>query len=310
MLARSAEPRLAAGTDPDRRRRPSAPRLGYDAAVTAAESGLCANCGAGLAGRFCHRCGQEAVELRVPLRRLLADALGDLLAFDSRIARTAWPLVARPGLLTAEWCRGRRVAFVPPLRLYVFVAALFFLVMAVTDASVLTVSTRDAEGAAAGGAEAAARGAPPPDLARVALERLAAAWERDQEGLQDLAIDRMGRLSLLLAPLSALVVAMLYRRRRYLVEHVVFTLHFHAFAFLLLTLVLLLPEGGPRESASPVAVAVLAVYLFLALRRVYGGRAWATALRTAAFGALYLLVVFLPTLFLTLAWVVWSAGAS
>lgn len=280
--------------------------------MTAAESGACANCGAGLAGRFCHRCGQEAVERRVPLRRLLADALGDLLAFDSRIARTAWPLVARPGLLTAEWCRGRRIAFVPPLRLYVFVAALFFLVMALTDASVLTVSTRGAEGAAAGGGEsAAARGAPPPDASRVALERLGAAWERDPARLQDLAIDRLGRLSLLLAPLSALVVAMLYRRRRrYLVEHVVFTLHFHAFAFLLLTLVLLFPEGGPRESASPVAVAVLAVYLFFALRRVYGGRAWATALRTAAFGALYLLVVFLPTLFLTLAWVVWSAGAS
>lgn len=271
---------------------------------------LCANCGSALSGRFCHRCGQEAVERRLPLGRLLAEALGDLFAFDSRIARTLWPLVARPGLLTAEWCRGRRVPFVPPLRLYVFVAALFFLVMALTDASVLTVSTAGGEGAAPGGAEAAAAGRPAAGPRDVALERLAAAWERDPARLQDLAIDRMGRLSLLLAPLSALLVALLYRRRRrFLVEHVVFTLHLHAFAFLLLTLVLLLPEDRLREAASPFAAGVLAVYLFLALRRAYGGRAWATALRTAALGVLYLLLVFLPTLFVTLAWVVWSTGS-
>ena len=40
-----------------------------------------------LQGRFCHRCGQEAVDHRVPFRVLVADALGDLLAF-------VWTLVA------------------------------------------------------------------------------------------------------------------------------------------------------------------------------------------------------------------------
>lgn len=47
----------------------------------------------------------------MPLRTLIADALGNLLAFDSRILRTLRPLFLRPGFLTAESCRGRRVRF-------------------------------------------------------------------------------------------------------------------------------------------------------------------------------------------------------
>ena len=47
----------------------------------------CLSCDAELQGRFCHRCGQEAVDHRVPFRVLVADALGDLLAF-------VWTLVA------------------------------------------------------------------------------------------------------------------------------------------------------------------------------------------------------------------------
>lgn len=35
----------------------------------------CLNCGRALRGRYCHECGQEAVEVRVPLRTLLPSLL-------------------------------------------------------------------------------------------------------------------------------------------------------------------------------------------------------------------------------------------
>lgn len=283
--------------------------------VSSPEGAACANCGAALVGRFCHRCGQEAVERRMPLRRLAAEALGDLFAFDSRLTRTLRPLLLRPGWLTVEWCRGRRASYVPPLRLYVFVAALFFLAMAATDVALLTVTAN--EGGVSLTAEEvrarrAAEEAASPDAAaerRSFDDALTAAWERDPDGFQDAILDRLGRLSLLLAPVSALLLGLLYLgRRRYVVEHLVFTLHLHAFAFLLLSLVLVAPrQGGLGLAVRLAAIALLLVYLAVALRRVYGGRWWVAALRAAAFAFLYVLVVVLPTLFLAVAWAAWTA---
>jgi hypothetical protein len=283
--------------------------------VSSQPGAACANWGAALVGRFCHRCGQEAVERRMPLRRLVAEALGDLFAFDSRLTRTLRPLLLRPGWLTVEWCRGRRAAYVPPLRLYVFVAALFFLAMAATDVALVQVTA--SEGGVPLTAEEvrsrrAAEAAASPAVAgqrRGFEDALTAAWERDPDAFQDTILDRLGRLSLLLAPVSALLVGLLYLgRRRYLVEHLVFTLHLHAFAFLVLSLVLAAPrQGGLGLAVRLAAIAILLVYLLVALRRVYGGRWWIAALRAAAFACLYLLLVVLPTLFLSVVWAAWTA---
>lgn len=290
------------------------------------ERATCANCGAALAGPFCHRCGQEAAERRVPLRTLVRDALGDLMAFDSRILRTLGPLLVRPGFLTREWSEGRRVPYVPPLRLYVFVAALFFLLLAATDVSLVEVSesggvkraqvstdlghvtlTAEEDTAAAPAAAEAGR---PPALLDDFGERLEAAFARDPEGLQDDLLDRLGRVSLLLAPVLGLLLALLYRgRRRYLVEHVVFALHLHAFVFLLVGLelvVLLNATGAAARAVRLLTLAVVVAYLFAALRRVYGGRWWVTGLRTALLLVLYMLVIFLPTLGIALLWTVYA----
>lgn len=289
------------------------------------ERATCANCGAALAGPFCHRCGQEAAERRVPLLALVRDALGDLVAFDSRILRTLGPLLVRPGFLTREWSEGRRVPYVPPLRLYVFIAALLFLLMAATDVSLVEVSesggvqraqvstdvghvtlTAAEDTAAAPAAEAAGRPALLDDFG----ERLEAAFARDPKGLQDDLLDRLGRVSLLLAPVLGLLLALLYRgRRRYLVEHVVFALHLHAFVFLFVGLelvVLLNTAGAAARAVRLLTVAVVVAYLFAALRRVYGGRWWVTGLRTALLLVLYMLVIFLPTLAIALLWTVYA----
>jgi hypothetical protein len=68
-------------------------------------------------------------------------------------------------------------------------------------------------------------------------------------------------------PLFAAILKLLYlRRKRFYVEHFVFALHTHAFAFLTGTAVLLLD----RDELGIAVLAWVAVYLFLALKRVYG----------------------------------------
>lgn len=109
---------------------------------------ICSNCHHAVAGRFCTECGQEDRTYLLSLRELLMDFFGDLVNFDSRFFKTTVPLLFRPGFLTAEYIRGRRQVYFPPVRLYIFISIVFFFVASVlTDASVDETVARNAIGA-------------------------------------------------------------------------------------------------------------------------------------------------------------------
>ncbi len=66
----------------------------------------------------------------VPPRPLLSDLLTELASWDSRVGRTVVARVARPGFLTKEYTAGRRVRYLSPLKMYLTVSVLFFLLLA------------------------------------------------------------------------------------------------------------------------------------------------------------------------------------
>lgn len=79
------------------------------------EAESCENCGAPLYGRYCARCGQDAVAPVAPVRQALARGLSDLLALDLRFPRTIRALFV-PGRLPSFYLEGHRIPFVPPFR--------------------------------------------------------------------------------------------------------------------------------------------------------------------------------------------------
>ena len=91
---------------------------------------VCGNCLEPVAGRFCANCGQEDRPVMLSLGELLYDFIGDLFNFDSRLFRTLRPLLFRPGWLTAEFMRGRRQQYLPPVRMYIFISIVFFFLAA------------------------------------------------------------------------------------------------------------------------------------------------------------------------------------
>jgi hypothetical protein len=96
----------------------------------------CHNCETPLAGPFCHACGQLDQPLDLPAREIARGALGDVFAWDGRFWGTVRLLLARPGFLSAEWADGRRVRYIPPLRLYVIATVLFVVTDAVNGLAV------------------------------------------------------------------------------------------------------------------------------------------------------------------------------
>ncbi len=107
----------------------------------------CLNCGEVLTGQHCSHCGQRAKVRVLSLWGLLKDLFGDLFELDSRVWRTLRPLAFRPGLLTADYLRGRRTHYTPPFRMYLVLSVVFFLLASIgTDAGEGVAFTVDESG--------------------------------------------------------------------------------------------------------------------------------------------------------------------
>lgn len=87
----------------------------------------CQNCHSEVTGSFCSQCGQSVESTLRYFWSVILHLLDDIFSFDSRASRTLAPLILKPGFLTNEYIAGRRVHYVPPLRLYLFVSIVFFL---------------------------------------------------------------------------------------------------------------------------------------------------------------------------------------
>ena len=94
--------------------------------IPAAE--MCRNCGHENVEAFCAHCGQESSLHILPIGEAISDVVGEFISFDSRLYVTLKPLLTRPGFLTCEYLRGKRAAFIAPLRLYLMMSAVHFLV--------------------------------------------------------------------------------------------------------------------------------------------------------------------------------------
>lgn len=92
----------------------------------------CQNCGTPLLGPHCYRCGQPVTGLVRHFGSIVGDFLDSVLNLDTRIFRTLWPLLARPGYLSREYFAGRRVRYVSPVRLFVFLSIVTFFVAQLT----------------------------------------------------------------------------------------------------------------------------------------------------------------------------------
>jgi hypothetical protein len=112
----------------------------------ASTRGSCGNCGTPLLGEYCYACGQPVRGLVRHFGSIMGDFADTVLNWDSRLPRTLWPLLVRPGFLTGEYFAGRRVRYVSPVRLFVTLAIVTFffaqLMLSFGD-NVINFDTRD-----------------------------------------------------------------------------------------------------------------------------------------------------------------------
>ena len=245
---------------------------------------------------------------------MLREAAGRYVALDGRMWRTLIGLLFRPGFLTREYFSGRRRRYIRPARLFLVLSiALFALLRFMGDPATLVRGDE----AIRGDPEQIAREAEEakiekgfsigPDL-RLRLNVDAGSWldplrrridqfnQLSRAGRGEQIIGGMLRYgpyaAFVLLPLFALLLKLLYldRGRRYPLRprryaaHLVFGAHNHAFLFLVVALMALLPSGLLSFALGVWAIA----YLLWSMKAVYGGRWSGVVARACAIFLVYL----------------------
>lgn len=234
---------------------------------------------------------------------------------DSRLWKTLWLLIAKPGVLTLEFIEGRRARYLPPFRLYLVLSVLMFLIIALVTPHGAEVI---AEGPPAVKQQGERELVPTNETPEQRAQRICDGghigvvsdeWEKrlllscrkvvvdNGHAFAQALLHNIPRALFVLIPLIALIMSAMYWKRYY-VEHLLFLIHNHAFTFVLYAVLILAtaitPWGWVKGFFVTVMVIYPAIYSYKAMRLVYGQQRWMRRLKFAtlafAYGLLFLMI--------------------
>lgn len=241
-------------------------------------AGTCATCGAALVGVYCHRCGEKTVSSHdYSFSKFIEESADILTHYDSKLYRSVRLLISKPGYLTAEFFRGRRIPYVKPVQLFLLVNIFYFLAVSIfgwnTFATHLDIHLNN------GYYGLLARSMVDGKLAQRTIT-----FEEYRSMFDHMSTTLSKSLIFTMIPFMAFILQGLYwKPRRYYVENLYLSIHFFAFLLLylvavglLLRLALIIPylqsqrvltTYGDAVGTGMIAVGTF-IYLFLAFRRI------------------------------------------
>lgn len=269
------------------------------------ETKSCVNCGTPTSDRYCPACGEKRLHPhQYALAHLAEETVDEFTHFDTKIFRSLWLLLKRPGFLTTEFLRGRRVPYMRPLQLFIVVNVLYFFTQPIS-------AYRTFEGPLRYHLELQSYS---DEFARPLVEnQLRGKTETERAAFEeqfDRSVHTYAKTLIFLGiPLFTLLFAGLFwTRKRYFAEYFFAAIHFWTMAILLLIvlgigmagLIALLRAVGvgafPRwfvwlNEQGPTFV--IGAYAYQTIRQVYGQARWLSALKAVLIGYLWIPIVVL-----------------
>jgi hypothetical protein len=273
----------------------------------------CLNCGGELRGPFCAACGQRVVPPDPTVRELAGDAWNELTGYDGRIMATLRGLM-RPGFLTHEYLSGRRAHYLPPVRVYLIVSVIYFVIAAsvpeqasqtgsISGPGGMRIGVTETNGDGMISAEDRAKMLAEVDTAPWYLRPMIRAVAEDPSAFRMRMFTIMPRVFFALLPIFAGVVALFYRQRHFPTA-LVFAVHLHAFAFIIFAISEALKFTGRERLADglgAILAIVFAIYALKSFRAVYGGGWPITLIKATSIGFLYL-IASMPAFIIMFIW--------
>jgi len=91
----------------------------------------CLNCNHVVDLRYCPNCGQENTDTRKTFHHLFVHFFEDLTHYENAFWKTIRNLLFKPSALTKEYLSGKRLSYLAPVRLYIFISFITFFLLAV-----------------------------------------------------------------------------------------------------------------------------------------------------------------------------------
>ena len=95
----------------------------------------CLNCNYVVENRFCPNCGQENIDSRKSFYHLFVHFFEDLTHYENAFWKTIKSLLFKPAALTKEYLSGKRMSYLAPVRLYIFISFITFFVFSILPKS-------------------------------------------------------------------------------------------------------------------------------------------------------------------------------
>lgn len=192
-------------------------------------------------------------------------------------------LVTRPGALTVAYRRKQRMRYVPPVTLFIFITIVAFLVTTAVEHLYLSLGWDQ-------------------NVVRQDLViKGTVGWDDILRAFENAYV--LERLTLygpkfffIIAPFFGLFLHVFLHRNKdvTVVDHLVFSMHFHSFFFVVVLIIDFIPEKVRiADHVFLGLMGVCAAYLVLAIRQVYALRLMPAVLVAGATGLLYVLFFFL-----------------
>lgn len=286
----------------------------------------CLNCETKFKGNYCPECGQAVKDYNQPVSFIFYNFVGDFFSFDTRFLKTFQYLLFRPGFLTKEFLDGRRVRYAPPIRIFIFISFLLFLLLQIyTDRGIhramgyplakdtltretdslrtdLLIHGKEMSQLKSGlendtnlnfnlSLESFSKSGNLRETLNSYAENLERKLEdidsqeskqkmikliqifRSPEQVVTRILKYLSWTFFFLLPVFALILKLFYfRQDHFYMRHLVFSIHFHSFVFILFTLMILLYWIFDRSIPffNAILIFTIPVYFILALKKYYG----------------------------------------
>jgi Protein of unknown function (DUF3667) len=329
------------------------------------EEKICLNCGSEVKDRYCPHCGQENIDPKENFGHLVNHFFSDLTHYDSNFFITIKDLLLRPGFLTKQYLAGKRMRYLNPIRMYIFISFVFFLTyfaigsglnVNVTQPAVAANVTRQHQADMlraeidSNKAHPQTNSALTDSILAVTASKLDTTANNKDEDIFDSnngmyksineydsiqqslparkrdnliarffirhGIAAIGhyhgqlkevmwekfehnipKMMFLLLPIFALLLKLFYSwKKYYYVDHAIFSLHFHSFAFLIFWLTIVVEWIFPHLLITGWAFLLIFIYLLAALKNTYN-QSWVKSF----FKAFFICIIYSVTIGLALA---------